>query len=104
MDSSRLFFALSVLAGVLSASARAQSYGNEEQVLTIGAAEFRPVSSSDPYLGADGYLHYNGDDYFRASVSLPEGSSIQRMSVRRRLRPRACRRRLPRGVDAGARG
>jgi hypothetical protein len=51
--------AMAILAGVLRASgADAQSYGDQDQVLTIGAAEFRSLDSSDAYVDAYGYLRW----------------------------------------------
>jgi hypothetical protein len=71
--------AMAILAGVLCASgARAQSYGDHDQVLTIGAAEFQSQSGIDGYAGADGYLYQAAsDDDYRAPLSLPEGALIE---------------------------
>lgn len=76
-------FAIATLAGALCVSrVLAQSYGNHEQVLTIGAAEFRARVSGDPYIDANGYLYGSGSeiDYW-APLSLPEGAVIERICL-----------------------
>jgi hypothetical protein len=67
---------------VLAASRmRAQSYGLEEQVLTIGAAEFRGRIGGDPSIGSDGYLYAAVDIDYWAPLSLPEGALIEKICL-----------------------
>jgi len=73
--------ALLLVGWSLVASARAQSYGPEEQVLTIGAAEFQPLVSGNGLLHSDGYLYYGGSLEFLARLSLPEGALIERICL-----------------------
>jgi hypothetical protein len=73
-------FLVAVVA-LLASAARAQSYGPEEQVLTIGAAEFRSLHSVDTYIDASGYLRYNGDLVHLAPLSLPEGARIEKLCL-----------------------
>ena len=66
-------------------ASRAQSYGDQDQVLTIGAAEFERVSAEgDDALDSDGYVYgptpatyYE----FRAPLSLPEGARIEQLCL-----------------------
>jgi len=66
---------------VLVNEGRAQSYGSESQVLTIGAAEFRARITSDTYIDADGYLYQDGDIDNWAPLSLPEGALIEKICL-----------------------
>jgi hypothetical protein len=82
MKALKVSCAMAILAGVLCASGvRAQSYGDQDQVLTIGAAEFRAWSSPDPYIDSDGYLYNNGDYLYRAPLSLPEGAVVENLCL-----------------------
>jgi hypothetical protein len=73
-----------------SSAATAQSYGPVDQVLTVGAAEFRPDSEGLDYIGADGYLtvdipagfveHPTVFD-FRAPLRLPEGALVEKVCL-----------------------
>jgi len=70
--------AFALLAGI----ARGQSYGPEDQVLTINATEFTPVGSAYEVLAGDGYLYSgttSGPSYYRAPLSLPQGALIERL-------------------------
>jgi hypothetical protein len=74
--------AFTLLAGL----ARGQSYGPDDQVLTIGVAEFRGLR---PNIHADGYL-YNAavdSDTYRATVRLPRGALIERLCLYTRTSP-----------------
>jgi hypothetical protein len=73
--------ALILIGGSLVPCARAQSYGPEEQVLTIGAAEFQPLVSGDGLLHDDGYLYHRGSLEFVARLSLPEGALIEKICL-----------------------
>jgi hypothetical protein len=65
-----------------SSQARAQSYGLEPQVLTIGAAEFQSAFSTfRGDIGSDGYLYYSGEAEFHAPLSLPDGALIERICL-----------------------
>jgi len=70
--------ALALFAGV----ARSQSYGPDDQVLTVGVAEFQAVSLFS-HIDADGYLYNDGEgtDGFRASVRLPRGAVVERLCM-----------------------
>jgi hypothetical protein len=68
-------FALAALA------ARAQSYGSEEQVLTIGAAEFRSYLPEGAYIDSDGYLYSNGEHPYQAPLALPVGALVEKVCV-----------------------
>jgi hypothetical protein len=74
---------LAILAGVLCASgARAQSYGNDQQVRAIGAAEFQSESGTDAYVGSDGYLYQTANgDHYRAPLSLPDGALVEEICL-----------------------
>ena len=75
-------FAIATLASSLCvARALAQSYGNHEQVLTIGAAEFRARIGGDTYLDANGYLYGGADIDYWAPFSLPEGAVIEEICL-----------------------
>jgi len=78
MKNSSRPLAVATLIGALCVSrALAQSYGNHEQVLTIGAASFRSLDSSDTYIDAGGYLRYDGEPVHLAPLLLPEGALIE---------------------------
>ena len=63
-----------------AASLRAQSYGLEEQTLTIGAAEFR-ANSVETRIDANGYLYNNGDGRHQAELALPVGALVERLCI-----------------------
>jgi hypothetical protein len=71
---------LGVLALAVAVPALSQSYGPGDQILTIGAAEFRPDNSSNTYdvNFFDGYLYGNGYSYI-APLRLPDGAEITMM-------------------------
>jgi hypothetical protein len=60
----------------------AQSYGDHDQVLTIGAAAFRGVQGGTRYIDNDGYF-YNGTpgafSYYDAPLPLPEGALVKQI-------------------------
>ena len=68
---------------VAASSANAQSYGQEDQVLTIGAAEFQPETpATDGHIDADGYLYYDGGGHdYSAPLALPEGALIEEICI-----------------------
>ena len=72
-------FAISILSSVLCVStALAQSYGTQDQVLTIGGAEFQNMSEFDYYyIQDDGYLYSGNTSDYAAPLSLPEGALIE---------------------------
>jgi hypothetical protein len=63
--------------GLITPAATAQSYGSEDQVLTVGAAAFRSLDSLDTNIDAGGYLRYNGEPVHLAPLPLPEGALIE---------------------------
>lgn len=67
--------------GVLVPAARAQTYGPDAQVLTIGAAQFQAMSPLNGYIDSDGYLYYSGDLDQLAPLSLPEGATIEKVCL-----------------------
>jgi S-layer homology domain len=74
--------ATAVLLGMLSVSVgRAQSYGPEEQVLTIGAAEFRERIGGDPPIDSDGYVYAGIDIDYWAPLALPEGALLEKICL-----------------------
>jgi hypothetical protein len=70
------------LAAVLPSAAGAQSYGGNDQVLTIGAAGFRGVQGATRTISDDGYF-YNATpgsfSYYDAPLPLPEGALIKQI-------------------------
>jgi hypothetical protein len=75
---------MAALVGALRAScAVAQSYGNENQVLTIGAAEFRAYSADEGFIDASGYVFATipGGSVFYAPLALPEGALIEEICL-----------------------
>ena len=73
-------FGLSLI-GLLAVAipvARGQSYGSQEQVLTIGAAAFEPMVSASARLLSDGYRYLVGTELYLAPVSLPEGAFVEK--------------------------
>ena len=74
--------AAAILAGTLwASSARPQSFGPQDEVLTIGAAEFQARLAGDPYVDANGYLYGGGDIDYWAPLSLPEGAQIEKICL-----------------------
>jgi len=65
-----------VVALGLAGPALSQSYGLGDQVLTIGATEFRPNygSNNTYFYGSDGYLY--GSGIFIAPLRLPDGAEV----------------------------
>jgi hypothetical protein len=76
-----LALAPAAVLAVLVSPAQSQSYGPNEQVLTIGAAAFQSMSASAGYIDSDGYLYRDGDSSFIAPLSLPEGALIVRLCL-----------------------
>ena len=82
MTHPRRRLAMATLIGALWVSrVLAQAYGNQDQVLTIGAAGFRARGSGDAHLDANGYLHGGADIDYRAPLSLPEGAVVERICL-----------------------
>jgi hypothetical protein len=72
--------AVGLAAGLLAVGARAQSYGSGDQLLVIGAAEFRPfMDGCTSSLPGDGYLI--SDCGLCAPMSLPNGAEITMMCL-----------------------
>jgi hypothetical protein len=77
-------FGVTLLVGMVLPAApvvRAQSYGPNAQVLTIGAAQFRSMSSDGAYVDSNQYLYYGGDDHFLAALPLPKGALVERLCL-----------------------
>jgi hypothetical protein len=74
---------LTVVLGVES-RASAQSYGDHDQVLTIGVSAFKGVEGASSSIYTDGYL-YNpiagAFSYYLAPLPLPEGALIEQMCL-----------------------
>lgn len=71
------------LAGLaVAAAAFSQSYGTGEQVLVVGALEFRPIfhTTAFSYSGESGYLSTDNAG-FRAPLLLPDGAEITQLCV-----------------------
>jgi hypothetical protein len=66
-------------ASLLAAAARAQSYGPDDQILTVGAAEFRSLDASDASIDEFGYLRQGG--VHLAPLRLPPGSVIETLCL-----------------------
>lgn len=81
MKASRTRASVFVAMLFLASAAGAQSYGLNDQVLTIGAAEFRSFPESDGFIDDDGYLYNLGISPFLAAVALPSGAQIERMCL-----------------------
>jgi hypothetical protein len=63
-------------------SARAQSYGDHDQVLTIGAAQFGSEDGPGGSIDTDGYLTSGASGgYFQAPLALPEGARIEQLCL-----------------------
>jgi hypothetical protein len=64
--------------------ALAQSYGDEDQTLTIGALEFQEAAADDvAAIGADGYLHNDSASPrdFVAPLVLPSGAEVELLCI-----------------------
>ena len=75
---------LGLAALLLTAPVRAQSYGLEDQVLTIGSSQFRGVEGSPSQVHFDFYLYNDVEGsywYYLAPLSLPEGALIERVCL-----------------------
>lgn len=77
-----LLFAGSVL---VSPALRAQSYGDQSQVLTVGVAQFKGIDDAVATMdGSDTYI-YNGIagtySYYIAPLPLPEGAAIEKICL-----------------------
>ena len=78
----RLSVAASAALALLGPVARAQSYGEDEQVLTISAVEFGSEDGSGGIIDTDSYLiNGAGGGYFRAPLNLPDGARIEQLCL-----------------------
>jgi len=67
---------------LLASTAGAQSYGENDQVLTIGAAAFRGVQGASRVIGDDGYFSnpaVGTFSYYDAPLPLPEGAQVKQI-------------------------
>ena len=72
------FAALSLLAS----GAVAQSYGDGDQVLTLGAGGFQSVTTTELHVDTDGYINDPGQLlYARVPLLLPDGALIERICL-----------------------
>jgi len=76
-----------MLVGAPVSAARSESYGPNDQVVTIGVTDFHPQQSQflkGFYVGSDGYLYGDGmgdgNDY-TAPLPLPDGALVQRICL-----------------------
>lgn len=82
-----LSLATAVLAAAVlpAAALLGQSYGDQPQTLTIGAAAFQvadPTSGDDGYIDTDGYLYAAGTTvHWVAPLALPDGAVIQQLCL-----------------------
>jgi len=68
------------LALALSADpARSQSYGTNDQVLTIGAGTLRDLHDERGSMNPDGYVYLDGGDVFLVPLPLPEGAELRQL-------------------------
>ena len=66
---------------LLASWASAQTYGPNDQILTIGAAEFHPTSSTQVTSFNLGDFYIGGSGDYLAAVRLPDGAEITQMCV-----------------------
>jgi len=65
---------------LVSSAVRAQSYGDQSQVLTVGVSQFRGVAGSPSTIESDYYLYNQVPGsyyYYLAPLALPEGALIE---------------------------
>jgi len=70
------------LAALAARPAGAQSYGDHDQVLTVGAAEFRGTGGATRSIGDDGYMvnaTVGAYSYYDAPLRLPEGALVEQI-------------------------
>jgi hypothetical protein len=70
-----------LFSGCFAAAAAAQSYGPEDQVLTIGAGAFRNEWFEGANIDAGGYLRGGYGNFNLAPLPLPEGALIERLCL-----------------------
>ena len=75
----RALLALTVSA--LATSASAQSYGLNDQILSIGASEFQPLAAGTIFSHADPSFYLSGAGQYGAPVYLPNGAEITQMCL-----------------------
>ena len=74
--------AVFVAGALLPLSLFAQSYGGNDQVLTLGAAAFRGVQGAGRYIDTDGYFYNSvvgAFSYYDAPLPLPEGALVKQI-------------------------
>ena len=84
MTAWRLPGLLFAAAASLARCALAQSYGDEDQTLTIGALEFQEQAGDDvAAIGVDGYLHNDSASPrdFVAPLVLPSGAEVELLCI-----------------------
>ena len=64
-----------------AASAAGQSYGTNDQVLTIGAGPLEDLKAYAGALHPDGYAYPYGGDEFLAPLPLPEGAELRQLCL-----------------------
>jgi len=65
-------------------AARAQSYGDQSQVLTVGVSEFHGVDGAQSLIDSVGYLRNSVDGgpwYYLAPLALPVGAKIEQICL-----------------------
>jgi hypothetical protein len=67
-----------------ASAARSQSYGGNDQVLTLGVSAFKGVQGAQAAISSDGYLYNSVDgafSYYLSPLPLPEGASITQICL-----------------------
>lgn len=78
----RIFALALPLLALRARPASAQSYGLGDQVLAVGAPEFRPLATGVAYsFGASDLYLYGGTNTFVAPLTLPDGAEIFQICV-----------------------
>lgn len=78
----RIFALALPLLALQARPASAQSYGLGDQVLAVGAPEFRPLATGVAYsFGASDLYLYGGTNTFMAPFTLPDGAEIFQICV-----------------------
>ncbi len=65
----------------LAASSPAQTFGPNDQVLTIGSAEFHSIISNQPFTYTAFSAYIGGANSFAAPLNLPDGAEITQMCL-----------------------
>ena len=75
---------LAAAAIFVGSAARAQSFGDQSQVLTVGVSEFHGVDGAQSLIDSVGYLRNavdGGAQYYLAPLALPVGAKIEQICL-----------------------